>query len=567
MRTLSPSLFLALSLGAIAVGLPTLAEAQVAIADFTGARASRVRGQVFTRLRQADIEVVALSDSEGSDPAAVAAQTGASAVVIATIRRRGGQWQGTAQIFDAQGSPIGEVEASSRASGGFAAELSRELVSALQALPAPRAAAAAAPTRSGGTRRVVVGELSGRGAARIRNQLVRAVVGMDGVEVVPQDEMDDAATRLGVSVADAAGFQAIAAELDLAALVEGEVTRRGRRWTANVLVRDGVSGGAIGEAEFLGRSAGSLATAVRRGSEELEPLIAQTSAPAPEEPEVTEVEDGGQVASSGSSPGTRAPGSRAAPAYMTRSSDEFPTAIELTILGKIFSRDFTYNDDIHERLRAYNLDAGPAIAFQMRWYPGAHFTSGFASMIGLDLSYERAFGIDSVRGLRDGDSYKYPTNAQAFFFGLRGRYLLGDQEFSAVVGYGGHSFTVEPGEAVPGRSNIPEIPRARYRFLRLGLEARLAPVGGLRVTARAAYLPILDAGGVESAEWFPRADISGAEVEGLIGYELDVGLEIWVGVELRRYWYDMHPEPLDPWIAGGAVDQYVGYELGLTWRR
>jgi len=51
-----------------------------------------------------------------------------------------------------------------------------------------------------------------------------------------------------------------------------------------------------------------------------------------------------------------------------------------------------------------------------------------------------------------------------------------------------------------------------------------------------------------------------------VGYELDAGLEIRLGFDVRRYFFSMNPEVGDPFIAGGALDQYLGYTLGIAYR-
>ena len=208
----------------------------------------------------------------------------------------------------------------------------------------------------------------------------------------------------------------------------------------------------------------------------------------------------------------------------------------------------------------------PAIELAMRWFPGAHFTDGFAAHIGVEASYERAFGIDSVPADPD-DERVFPTRSQEWMIGLRGRFPYDDHFFSVGVGYGNHYFIIEPsGPAVAGRGNQPEIPRTEYDFLRLQGEARLALVGGLSLTMGLGYRVVFDSGGIQSEVWFPASTVGGIETDLMVGYRLDNGIEIRLGFDYRRYFYAMNVELTSPWIAGGALDQYIGGSLGIAYR-
>jgi hypothetical protein len=63
--------------------------------------------------------------------------------------------------------------------------------------------------------------------------------------------------------------------------------------------------------------------------------------------------------------------------------------------------------------------------------------------------------------------------------------------------------------------------------------------------------------------WFPR--LSGGAIDGEIGIGVDLahGIRARLALELCRYYFAMHPEPGDAWIAGGAVDQYFTTTLGV----
>ena len=545
-----------------ALALPNVADAQVALGDFDGARGSTVRASIATRLRRAGIELADLGDSEGSDAREIARATNVNLVILGTVSRRGRRWSASAKIYNGAGEELAEVSGQARGVGGLGAQLARDLEDPVRehmAAPSPTAATPA----SSGARLVAVGNVAGAAGSRVRNQIVRALGDLDGVELVEFSSLEAKAEELGVDLGDAAGLAAVARELNLSTLVEGRSDRRGRRFTATIEVRDGTSGGIVGDTTFRGRSAGSLSTAARRqAASSLGPLLEQTSAPAPlpveEEVEVVDDTADDAVIDRGTSVFTP--------------MAQLPHAFEVSLHASLFSRKFSYVDDLYSRLRGYDLNGGPSITIGLRWYPGAHFTDGWASRFGFDASYERAFVIKSVRA----DGTSFATSSQSYFFGLRTRLPFGVHEASFVVGYGGHSFVVNSNQAGGAvENNLPQVPGVDYRFVRLGLEGRFG-LGPLRLSVNGAYNVVLDAGGIDDPEWFPLTSTGSIEAGGTIGYPVEFGsdgatVEFWAGVQLRRYYYTTNvqgdDDENDPFIAGGILDQYVNYSVGLTWRR
>jgi len=348
------------------------------------------------------------------------------------------------------------------------------------------------------------------------------------------------------------------------ALIDGSVTRSGRRWVLRVTVTDAATNDQISRETFRGRNSRRLAQTVRSdGASQLAGAIGQTSVPgsAAEAEEVPDDADDDAEVEEVEEVDTDAGGS--APSI---DGGDRPTALDIGIYGRIFHRDLEYNDDHYGLLRGYTLQLGPAIELAGRWYPGAHFTSGFGAHIGVELSYERAFGIDSVPADPDDDRV-FPTRSQEWLVGLRGRIPHGRHAFSVGVGYGSHIFVIEPsGPAVEGRGNLPEIPRTEYDFLRIHLEARVHVAGGFHVTVGGGYRVVFSAGGIEDEVWFPDASSGGVEADVILGYQLDNGLVIRLGFDWRRYFYSMNVDLTSPWIAGGALDQYLGGSLGIAYR-
>ncbi|MEM7609865.1 MAG: hypothetical protein AAF411_31345, partial [Myxococcota bacterium] len=276
------------TLGALAALLlvPSLADAQsVALGDFRGSRANSVRNSLADRLESAGFEVADLDDTDDDDVEAVLEESGAGAAVTARVRRRGRRFRATATIYNGLGEEVQRINASARSTGALARRLASELEGPLRETSGGSSAAVEedepeAP--SGGARRVAVASFRGSSGSRVRNQLIRALGGMEGVELVEIAELEAAAEAADADLSEADGLVSAAARVNVAALVEGSTRRRGRRFSASVTVRNAADGESVGNASFRGRSAATLARAARRqAAGRLEPLIAQTSAPAP----------------------------------------------------------------------------------------------------------------------------------------------------------------------------------------------------------------------------------------------------------------------------------------------
>jgi len=142
------------------------------------------------------------------------------------------------------------------------------LASALVSAAAPVSLAEAQ-----GDRRVVVQRFRGARGASVRRRLIENLED-NGVTVVPEAEVRRARRQLGFGRSiEGEQYVALARELDVVAFIDGRVTRRRRRWSLRVRVRNALDGAELGGARWGGRSAMALAAIGRNGfarlSEEL----------------------------------------------------------------------------------------------------------------------------------------------------------------------------------------------------------------------------------------------------------------------------------------------------------
>jgi hypothetical protein len=91
------------------------------------------------------------------------------------------------------------------------------------------------------------------------------------------------------------------------------------------------------------------------------------------------------------------------------------------------------------------------------------------------------------------------------------------------------------------------------------------PLGRFAVVAGLDYLGVVSAGKI--ADRFPRSSVGGVAAE--LGARVTIlrGLEARAGARYTRFFYDLAPEPGDPLVAGGALDQLGYATLGLAYFR
>jgi hypothetical protein len=545
---------------------PALAQSRAVVADFGGAGSGAIRNHAVRGLSgESGIELVSSDEFEAAggldDLAGASSSLNLAAVVEGTVARRGRRWAARITVRGGSGDELAEQTFVSRNLRGLGSAVrrgvGRRIADAIRGAEASGGAAEAeeeeeenaARVRSGGGVRVVVRPFDGPGAGRAR-ALVVGDLG-EHVDVVSTGESDDVADRLDVDLGTPDGRVAVARELQINAWVDGTVQRQGRRsFTANVRVTNGYDGFLVEEVTFRGRSAGQLVSRIR-GSvwPRLGSAIQSSRPPArpsggggggggDEDDYVGEDEEWDDDVSGPSGPRP--------PAFLVSGS------------LRILSRRLSYKNDLFGQLRAYELGGAPAIGVMAHWYPAAHFTDGFAANLGLDFRGEVGVGLQSA----DSSGTEYPTDTSAWSLGARVRIPLADGiEAAPLLHYGRHYYAIQ---AANVDNPKPDVPDVAYQFVRIGAEGTLS-LDLLRITARLGWLQMLGAGEIESDVWFPRLSVGGVEAGVVVGYAVTETIEVQAGVDVRRYYYTMNPEPGDPWIAGGGADQYLAGALGLSW--
>ncbi len=545
---------------------------RAALLRFTGKDANAIRQRVQKRLRAKNIDVAPLKEVGEASRANkgrvnIARALNAKVLIGARVQKPEERWVIDVSVYNAKGKRTRKFRVSSsnltRAANRAADKLVQlDLVPEVQAKkppppPKPVAKAEPAPRKTSAIPRLVIRPFEGRNASKIRIGAVRAFSGKP-VKLVPSQSFVDKAEQLGVNLRKSSGQIKTARALNVDALVDGDVELEGNTWTAYVRLVDGDSGQVLRQEYYEERTAAALS---RRIQQDLWNGFRKP---------IADLRTDRQAAvATAKKKDTSKEGAR------ERRRDErrmaryrglgLPTAIDIQFDFRLVHRNFEYNDDLREDLRDYELGAGPGFAVRMRWYPAAHFVANAWSQFGVDGFYERLANLTSERA-EDGQSF--PTRASAWGIGLRWRYALKRVQPSLLVGYGRQNFEVlVSGPPRPGFDNTPQVPQVNYKFIRYQGEIRWDVVAGLKLMIRGAFLQVLETGGISSPLWFPNASANGMEAELLFGYALPLGFEVRTGFDYRRYFFDLDPEPPNPpFVAGGALDVYWGFTLGIAWR-
>jgi hypothetical protein len=229
--------------------------------------------------------------------------------------------------------------------------------------------------------------------------------------------------------------------------------------------------------------------------------------------------------------------------------------LELTVGAHVYGRSFSYNQSLIGDHDAYQLSAVPAPSLSIDYYvtPSLALTAGG----------EIAFALASQRG-DGGPTYK--TQASSYFAGGKYRYSpMPGWDLMAGAAYAANSFRI----VAQGEDTMPpHVPGVAYRQARIGLATRIAVTPTISLFGGADYLHLLGIGELREV-YFPQAKGRGGSGYAGGAYPLSFakGLEARVTVDLRRYVFSMNPEKGDDHVAGGAIDQYVGINVGVGYRR
>jgi hypothetical protein len=418
--------------------------------------------------------------------------------------------------------------------------------------------------------RIVVEQFRGPGSSGLRSTVMKTLKKKGTYEIVSDKQLSAAIARSVGAVETTADYLVVARELKVTAVLAGTVTR-GKHFALTLKLHDGTDGTELGTATYRAlhlRSLASpkimtrllkraLASLTRTGAS---PALAQSSAFTESDARRAEAEVP-TVPTMDLPPivfdpppdleGTSSPASMA---RVEKTRARGPHPFEASLGLGFVSRDLDYVDDFSGNLEPYNLGGTPAVEAALDWFPWAH--SRLLSYLGVCGALEYTFDPIST----DAAGKAFASRGYDLRGGIRARKSFARGSVSLTASYGRHAFLLF---ATGDDTGEPPVPDVTYDYARAGAHGRLQVSRKLALELGGAYRHILSTGEIGSQDFFSRATAGGVDMEAAVTVAGPFGLELRAGVDLRRYFFSMNPEPGDTFIAGGAVDQYLTGSLAV----
>ncbi len=373
---------------------------------------------------------------------------------------------------------------------------------------------------------------------------------------------DEAGVTAALRAALASHVELVDDVREAAALVTVEVRAGKKKWTAKVSVYQAPDGKRLGGYEVKATKKKLAKVATAKAWKQLKKAIGKakrpvaatvavddaarepTPAPPPVEEDVVARADveAGQ--------GDRGDGLAVAAAAAPRDEQGAPW-LAIAVEGRPFLRSLRYRDDLADVQRAYDL-AAPAVGMEVTWRPQRR---GALRHVAVHAELELAVGVN---GSRTEDGMEFPTSASEWSAGVRAELPVAGWRWRVDLGFGEHRFAVDD-DAV-GDDLIPD---TTYRWLRGALAVAAPLTGALTLDAGAGWRHLLGTGDLGSDAWFPRQTGAGIDAELGVTYQLAGPVALRGRLDMRRYFFAMHPEIGDAMIVGGATDQYLALVLGV----
>jgi hypothetical protein len=233
-------------------------------------------------------------------------------------------------------------------------------------------------------------------------------------------------------------------------------------------------------------------------------------------------------------------------------------AMVLASLGpELGLRNFSYNQALLGGLRSYTNNAVAMGSVGLEFYPLAASGTPIARDIGLVGRFGSSLSFDSKT--KAGDQSAKGTWSR-YAIGVRGRIHGGAGPGSVLVGiegaYGDSKFEFTGSDAVVGA-----IPSVDYKYIRGGADVRV-PFGAFALLGGAGYLGIMSSG--PFGDKFPHATIAGVDAKLVATYRVAQNVEVLASGDYLRVFSTENPRPGEPFVAGGALDQYLIFRAGVS---
>lgn len=245
------------------------------------------------------------------------------------------------------------------------------------------------------------------------------------------------------------------------------------------------------------------------------------------------------------------------PAPGGRQHGEVNTAIVVANLAfELGGRRFEYKDALSPNTSSYGVIGVPMPSVGLEIYPAGGTTIPFVRDLGLTMSFAHAFGISSTTdaGATVGTGWTHLAG------GLRARFRPGNVKGPMIGVNGGIDylqFNFDTKGAISG-----SVPSVTYASLRGGVDARI-PFWRMALLLDFGYDGALSAGDVYTR--FRDSSLGGIDLGVGLSLALGAGFELRLRGHYTRYFYKFHPILGDAYVAGGALDEFLGFGLGVVY--
>lgn len=214
----------------------------------------------------------------------------------------------------------------------------------------------------------------------------------------------------------------------------------------------------------------------------------------------------------------------------------------------VVQRWFDFEGERQAALRGYRLRYAPFVHTRATYRPFAHARCDLPAKLGVHAGYEQALGIESTLG-----GVPLDTTAFAYEVAVELELELGRFAVTPRAGFAYRHFELEGGF----------VPDAEYDMLAMGLDGSFRLDWFLAELGWRAHV-VLDAGPLESAEWFPHAGGFGHRARLLAGGSPTSWLDAFALAELEAYSFSLHPDRPGTYPLGRADSSYDRYlRLGV----
>ena len=216
-------------------------------------------------------------------------------------------------------------------------------------------------------------------------------------------------------------------------------------------------------------------------------------------------------------------------------------------------RGLSYTDPITPNIRPYEALALVAPGLRLTVSPFRLLDVGALAPLAFSASYRRTLLAKS------GEDGEFGTEHDVLQAGLSYEVGVGPLAIGPSVGWSLVRFSLADADS----GADPGVPDVLYSGPRFGGELSLRAGDDLTLFVAGAFVLVLEAGEIISADWFYTGKVNGLTASFGGRYRVAGLIAIGIEAEYQHYFYDFDPEPSDRFIAGGALDQMVTISLAV----